>query len=288
MGWGWHLKKLPTTDESRYLLDLIASHPFQEALKNYRDLRYLHANLQKWSHDIGTFSDMLAAQQQRLDQRQPAVADALRHVDLAAIAQKRDTLAGRLEQIEDRQDTVALASDEERQQWASMQSIDERIGRLGDTEQAAALRDQLRLVKGVLQWNLQHDYRLRLWQQKHALAELNLKIDEATSLRQSVDDAQTAARTRIASLSERVAQQPPRIVALTAQTENLLARQQAELERMAIEELERDKQRLNSYTLDAEFALAQIYDRAASQAPPAPAASSNDARTTPAAAETSP
>jgi lipopolysaccharide biosynthesis regulator YciM len=288
MGWGWHLKKLPTNDESRYLLDLIASHPFQEALKNYRDLRYLHANLQKWSRDIGTFSDMLAAQQQRLDQRQPAVADALRHVDLDAIAQKRDALAARLDQIEDRQDAVALASDKERQQWASMQSIGERIGRLGDTEQAAALRDQLRLVKGVLLWNLQHDYRLRLWQQKHSLAELNQKIDEANSLRRSVDDAQTTARARIASLGERVAQQPPRIVALTAQTENLLARQQAELERMAIEELEHDKQRLNSYTLDAEFALAQIYDRAASQTPPTPAASSSETHTAPAATEAPP
>jgi hypothetical protein len=103
-----------------------------------------------------------------------------------------------------------------------------------------------------------------------------------------VDDAQTAARTRIASLSERVAQQPPRIVALTAQTENLLARQQAELERMAIEKLEHDKQRLNSYTLDAEFALAQIYDRAASQTSPMPAASSGDAHPDPAAAGTPP
>ena len=40
-GWYWKLEELPDGPESRYLYHLLATHKFQEGLKNYRDLHYL-------------------------------------------------------------------------------------------------------------------------------------------------------------------------------------------------------------------------------------------------------
>lgn len=40
-GWAWKLKQLPDANETFYLQYLIADHPFQEALKNFRDIRLL-------------------------------------------------------------------------------------------------------------------------------------------------------------------------------------------------------------------------------------------------------
>jgi hypothetical protein len=38
VGWLWQLQKLPDAPQTRYLYHLLASHEFQEGLKNYRDL----------------------------------------------------------------------------------------------------------------------------------------------------------------------------------------------------------------------------------------------------------
>ncbi len=40
-GWTWKLKDLPDAPETFYLQSLLADHPFQEALKNFRDIRLL-------------------------------------------------------------------------------------------------------------------------------------------------------------------------------------------------------------------------------------------------------
>lgn len=40
-GWTWRLKDLPDAPETFYLQTLLADHPFQEAIKNFRDIRLL-------------------------------------------------------------------------------------------------------------------------------------------------------------------------------------------------------------------------------------------------------
>lgn len=47
-GWDWKLKDLPDTPETYYLQNLLAEHRFQEALKNYRDVRLMARSLDAW------------------------------------------------------------------------------------------------------------------------------------------------------------------------------------------------------------------------------------------------
>lgn len=47
-GWDWKLRDLPDAPETYFLQSLLAEHRFQEALKNYRDLRMLSRNLETW------------------------------------------------------------------------------------------------------------------------------------------------------------------------------------------------------------------------------------------------
>ena len=50
--WVVKLRKLPQTPETYYLLDLMASHDFQESLKNYLDLEELRRKLETWKTDL--------------------------------------------------------------------------------------------------------------------------------------------------------------------------------------------------------------------------------------------
>ncbi len=264
-GWNWQVDKLPDTPESGYLVHLLASHEFQQGLKNYRDLRFAHDNLEHWSHDVATYSDMLATRRLAFEQKRPATDEALQKVDLDAIRQRRDALAARLKTIEDTQDAMGLANDHELQQLAMLQSIDDRIARLGNAPEASDLHDQARLLRGVLKWNLSHEYSLRLWQEQRALAQLDEALAKAVSQRQSVADAEQAEEARLQDFGGRIDEQTPRISALLARTDDLLARQQKSLEDLAVAQLQDYQQRLHGYTVEARYALAQIYDRAASR-----------------------
>ena len=54
-GWYWKLENLPEGPDTEYLYHLLATHKFQEGLKNYRDLHYLWANLADWQERVGVF-----------------------------------------------------------------------------------------------------------------------------------------------------------------------------------------------------------------------------------------
>ncbi|HEX4896691.1 MAG TPA: hypothetical protein VFV11_10220, partial [Solimonas sp.] len=53
-GWEWKLKDLPDAPETYFLQSLLAEHRFQEALKNYRDLRLMGRLLDGWQQRLDT------------------------------------------------------------------------------------------------------------------------------------------------------------------------------------------------------------------------------------------
>lgn len=52
-GWRWKLRSLPDAPETFYLQTLIAENSFQEALKNFRDVRILQSDLITWKARLG-------------------------------------------------------------------------------------------------------------------------------------------------------------------------------------------------------------------------------------------
>ena len=57
--WVVKLRKLPQTPETFYLLELMASHDFQESLKNYLDLEELRKRLAAWQGDLDAFEQII-------------------------------------------------------------------------------------------------------------------------------------------------------------------------------------------------------------------------------------
>ena len=68
---------------------------------------------------------------------------------------------------------------------------------------------------------------------------------------------------RYAALSERVNGLAPRVEAMAARVDDALARQRSFLQEIAVDELQTQKERLDVYLIQARFALAAIYDIAA-------------------------
>ncbi len=269
-GWYWRLEKIPDTVESRYLYELMASNRFQEGLKNYRDLLYLNRNLDHWVESLGAFDDILDTRQRAYQQRLPKIDDSLSSVDLDAMLARRVELESRLQAIERTEDVVALGTEKEQETWRTATEMEPLIARLPDDAASEEIRVKQRFLKGLLVWDLRRDYKARLWAEKKSLADLDRQLREAQRRHHEVESARNDWPEKFVELTARIDGLRPRVIGMQGEAQAALLKQQLFLQDVAVAELKAQRDRLNTYMIQARFALASIYDRAAARvAPPA-------------------
>ena len=262
-GWFWQLKEVPEAPESRYLYTLLAGHDFQEGLKNYRDLTFMSHMLDRWGDSMEAFGDMTDTRERAYAERLPR-ADALLASGAAdKLQRRREDLENRVNTIEKDQDVAALGSADEREQWARIQRLEASLAGASDTPESAELRDRLRLVKGVLFFRLNDSFKARMWQQQRTIKDLDLALREVQSRWIRVDRARKSVPTNTGEFAARVAALKERIDALQGRLAASEKKQTVYLAQVAIQELEQQKNRLATYQVQARFALATMYDRAA-------------------------
>ena len=262
-GWYWRMPPLPDAPESRYLYQMMAGHEFQEALKNLRDLRYLAYNLDEWTASLGSFDDILATRRKRFARVLPAIETSLAGVSLDWLDARRSALAERFRRIEETGDVTGLATPEEQAKWEQLARIGEVLERHGDQPMLAKVRERHRRLTGVLYWQMHADWPERRWREEKGLRQLERLMVQATHRRDAVTEARENApldfveyETRIAAMSQRVADVRARVAAAADA-------QDRHLQRLAIVELEKRKRAITGYLSQARFALATMYDRAA-------------------------
>ncbi|HEX6242330.1 MAG TPA: hypothetical protein VFZ61_15570 [Polyangiales bacterium] len=267
-GWYWQLQELPDAPESRYLFPVLAGNDFQEGLKNFRDLGYLGSTLARWDENMVVYNDMIEAREKAYAERVPRTDALLASGSLEQLAARREAVEGRVNDIVNMDDVAALGTPEQREQWQRILDIENALAASPPEDQAA--RDKLRLIKGVLYWDLKQSFRDRLYQQRRELRDLDKALAEANTRWLRVQQARESAPTTTGDFATRITALQTRLVELRGKLAGA-ARQQGELlADIAIHELESQKQRMSDYEVQARFALASIYDRAAE--PPAPVA----------------
>lgn len=75
-GWLWKLRDLPDAPETYYLQHLLAEHRFQEALKNYRDVRLMARSLDGWQSRLDAMEREFLASQRPQEEPQALFARA--------------------------------------------------------------------------------------------------------------------------------------------------------------------------------------------------------------------
>ena len=262
MGWFWRLREIPDAPESRYLVHLMAAHDFQEALKNYRDLRFLALNLDEWVGKYGVYGDMLATRRLAYAQRLPKVLQDERSRNFAGLTERRERLAAELTRIEKDNDVTALANDKERALLARLERVEQTLKRLAGHEDTVEARDRHRLLRGLLFSDIASDYSARLWQAQKHLREIDREIAETAVRRESLMRAQAQAPREFEEFSARIAQFRARISQLQDRVRAMSSAHARYLEEMAVAELADQKERLAVYLTQARFAVAQMYDAA--------------------------
>jgi lipopolysaccharide biosynthesis regulator YciM len=267
-GWYWRLERIPDSVESRYLYELLATNSFQEGLKNYRDLVELNRNLDRWDESLGAFDDILDTRQRAYVARLPNIDTALSSVDLDAMAARRVELESRLQGIERSGDVVALGTAKEQELWATIEGLEPTLALLPNDAAGDEARAKHRFLRGLLLWDLQRDYKARLWAERKSLGDLDRQLREAQRRHHEVESAREDWPQKFAELTVRIDALTPRVEGLRASAQAALRSQQQFLQGIAVDELKAQRDRLNTYMLQARFALASIYDRASARVEP--------------------
>lgn len=264
-GWYWRLEALPEGPEGRYLFHLLATHEFQEGLKNYRDLNYLNRNLDAWKGSVDVFANMLETRKEAYANRLPRVQDALLRADLDGMVQQKLEFDSTLNNIEQSNDWLALANKTEFELWGEITGLEQTPALHANIPEASEVRDKIGLLKGVLQWQLERDFGDRLWRIRRDLRESGEALVETQRSRRKIDESIQNEPLKFADFSDRVYGLTPRIDAMQSRVETAMTAQRGFLQSIAVGELQAQKQRLDIYTVQARFALAAIYDIATTE-----------------------
>jgi hypothetical protein len=263
-GSGW-LQQLTLDSQSpalRYQTTLMARHDFQEAVKNYRDLLSLQQNLNHWAQSMDAYDDMVAARAARFSSRQPAAERALKTTDLATLEQRYRSLQTQVSNAATGNDPMLLANATELEQWNRLQAIRERLVRQPADARTAALRTRMQRLEGVLRWQVSADFRPRLWQAQRELQELAALLSESRRALDGLASARSDTPDEFGQQARRIRSYRQQIQDLLARTKATQLAQGTALEQLAVNELEQQKKRIDTYVVQARFALAQTYDSA--------------------------
>jgi len=261
--WVVKLRKLPQTPETYYLLELMASHDFQESLKNYLDLEGLRKKLEAWEGDLNAFEDIIQQRRAYYQPLLPAIDREFRRLDsqMRLRLEQRDRIEKRLKAMLVVPTPDYLATSNERIIGEQIAQLEQKLtaGERGLSNEIAA---RIKRLQGVLRWNIYTQYDRRLTEAHKHLRDLNHEVDLLKKQYTAFVRTRQAATQSYEGYDDGIRRQRVLMRAAREKVGVLMARQGHMIETMAVNELGKRRERLSEFQIKARFALADSYDRA--------------------------
>ena len=210
---------------------------------------------------------MITTRRHRYEYEVPAARARLANSDLESLRRRRTDIESRLAAAESYGDVVALGTAHERETYEKVQEL-EALAADSTDEDAVEAREKLRLIKGVLYWQMHAGFKARAWAVRKDDREAQQALREAERRWSQVNEAEENVPARDDEFAARVAALGPRLGAAQGEVERLKNAEGDYLSDLAIGELRAQRSRLAAYLVQARYALATLYDRAADDSAP--------------------
>jgi hypothetical protein len=261
--WVVKLRELPHTPETYYLLDLMASHDFQESLKNYLDLEQLRTKMGSWERDLDAFEEIIAQRRAYYEPLLPVIDREFRRLDsqMRLRLEQRDRIGQRLKAmlVVPRPDYLATA---EERVISEQIALSERKLTAGGAAVPGDVEARIARLRGVLHWNIYTEYDRRFTEAHTHLRDLNGEVERLKRQYAAFVRARQAATLSCEGYDDGIRRQRSLIQAAREKVGELMARQGHMLETMAVNELTARRERLADFQIKARFGMADSYDRA--------------------------
>jgi len=261
--WVVKLRKLPQTPETYYLLELMASHDFQEFLKNYLDLEQLRKKLEAWEGDLDAFEGIIEQRRDYYQPLLPAIDRKFRQLDsqMRLRLEQRDRIEQRLKAMLVAPRPDYLATSKERIISEQIALLEQKLT-AGGTAVSTEIEARIKRLRGVLHWYIYTEYDRRFTEAHEHLRELNDDVDQLKRQYTAFVRTRQAATQSYEGYDDVIRRQRLLIREAWEKVGELMARQGHMLETMAVNELTTRRERLAEFQIKARFAMADSYDRA--------------------------
>ena len=258
-GWYWQLTSLPDDDRTRYLYFAIADHRFHEGLKSYRDLVSLGGHLDDWREKLSAYRDMLSTREYAYSTRLPVMNERIATFDMEAMQAAYADLQQRTITARAEHDVIAMATPAEQGQWQRISLLEKNPA--WSKQETAALREKQRVLKGLLLWDMEREFNVRIWRQDEQIKILGEELAKTAKNFASIDTTVDGIPESVLEFDSRIALLKPKLDQM--QRKLLLAQERHAdyLQGIAYGEMQAQRERLMTYRAQARFALASIYDR---------------------------
>ena len=272
MGWFWTLRDLPELPEVKYFTELLAEHEFHEALKNFRDLLFLKKNLTHWDENISIYLTMLDTRKARYQKYLPLVQKRLSGLDLSKLQAQQDSISFVLNEIENDNAFIQLATAEEKRKLAEIDALEQRLGLLKlqepDNNKIAQMSEKVSLMRGIMKWQIHSAYIERTWNHKQEISEIEKHLSITPEKSVSIKKAITDSVEKFDEFEARILALHKEIKRLIPIANRVFEEQSRYLEHVAVKELKHREKILAGYEKHARYELASSYDAAASSITP--------------------
>jgi hypothetical protein len=241
---------------------MMASHDFQESLKNYFDLAELEKRLKLWGDYIGAYEDIIRIRADYYEPLLPEIEAKFRALDskMKLRIEQRDKLNKRLKKMLIARRPDFLTTADER---VVLQKLDRLDAQLKNREKASnKTRQRIARLKGVITWNIHTQYQERFTKATEHLHELDKHVKKLKEIYNEFVRTRQAATQSYKGYDKQLQRLRIKIRQAQEKVQVLMARQGHMIEVMAINELELRRKRLEEYQVKARFAMAESYDRA--------------------------
>jgi hypothetical protein len=261
--WVVNLRELPDTPETRYILELMASHDFQESYKNYKDLAELRHHIDKWLEDLRVYEEMIEIRRAYQEPLLPVVEKKFIKLDarIKLRLEQRENLATKLKNMLIAPRPEYLATSTERQALDVIAALEEKIA-TNPSQVSQDVQLRVKRLRGIVTWQVRSEYDQRLTDAYNNLISLDEIIKQLKITYNSFIRTRQAATQSYEGYTIPIRQLRTRLFTAQRTLKGVMAKQGRLLETMAINELDRRRKRLEEYQIKARFALAESYDRA--------------------------
>lgn len=245
----------------RYLLSLITSQEYQSSVQSYQQLIHMRYLLKRWQNSMPALHMILAEKRKTYKNKLSRTLNDKSLDRVLVLVKRRDKLVEFVKSIELEEKAFKLASASELEQMALLKVTSDKINKLkSSSEDLSEQRFKQRILNGVLAWEIETDYPVRVWHVKKSLRELNLAVKKMNTSIASLKASYISAPQQFLQFDDRINNKNNKIKQLAYKINEALKEQQYSIRAMTLDALKIHRNQIKLYHDRALYAKARLYD----------------------------
>lgn len=253
--------KLPSSISTAYLHHLLNSIDFKNIHKNYLDLIYLRKNLSKWKQQFSAYYLMLDERKKYYVKQNKTTRNDSRLKLVSVLKKKRDKLFIQVQNIKQKENILALASEDEKETLSRLSKIKRALGAKPNQSEHSEEIEKYKFFNGLMIWDIGTDFSPRYWKAKNELNQVDRALKIANMRLSSLKVSSQNAPLSFSGYKNKITAKEKTLNNLLNKITRIINLQEKIITNQALISLKQKHTQIENYHIRARYSLARLHDR---------------------------